>query len=391
MNETSRAELSKLLKKQLPASRDDEKAGMDMLEYAKRCVFGEPEDNDRNDQALAVLDRMAAKLQETDSIDEAAKILEAETDTRQARPLSEIKGALPKPLLTAKGQSGPVLIPGNVCLLAGEGGVAKSALALSVAVGMAALGDGETGDVSGGLFEGVGGPVLMATFEDLPSITSWRARHLVESLRGDKISQHRILQLVHVLDLAGRPLFGPTDDGVSLYNARPGPLAGWIDLWTAANRIRPKLIVIDPALSAYVGEANAAAPVREFLGALVRQAGELGAGVLLLAHSNKAARQQEKQKSKPNPFDPGQVSGSTAWTDGVRGVLAMNWGESAGERVLAVAKANYGPSRIQCLLDPVRHTSDAIVGFKAGLSGWQGEENTTAKKTGGGGWGDPPI
>ena len=233
------------------------------------------------------------------------------------------------------------------------------------------MGHNERGEICG-LFDGRGGPTLLATFEDHPTETRWRARCLTGQITNDDISQQQTLSRVHVLNLAGRPLFGPRDDG-GRYNERPGRLAGWWDLWSEARRIKPRLIVIDPALAAYVGEANAAAPVREFLTALATEAAQLNTGVLLLAHSNKAARSSKHQKPKPEDLlDPGQVGGSTAWTDGVRGVLAMAWKPegTAGERVLTVTKANYGPARLACDLDAIRHEKGAIVGFRSGPSGW---------------------
>ena len=55
-------------------------------------------------------------------------------------------------------------------------------------------------------------------------------------------------------------------------------------------RTGARLVVIDPALSAFVGQSNDAAPVREFLTALAVEAAKPNAGVLLIAHSNKTAR-----------------------------------------------------------------------------------------------------
>ena len=282
-----------------------------------------------------------------------------------------VTGERPAPILTAAGKGGSVLTVGNVCLLSGEGGIAKSALALGLAVGIAQLDDREHGQVRG-LFEGMGGPALLATFEDHPTVTAWRARCLIGTLTNDAISQQQTLRRVHVLDLAGRALFGPRDDG-GRYNERPGRLAGWWHLWSEARRIKPRLIVIDPALAAYVGEANAPAPVREFLTALATEAAELNTGVLLLAHSNKAARSSKNQKPKPEDLlDPGHVGGSAAWTDGVRGVLAMAWKPegNAGERVLTITKANYGPARLTCDLAAIRHEKSAIVGFSTPTNPW---------------------
>ena len=317
----------------------------------------------------------AAALVESDRA-AALEVLQKASGARRALPVSQIRGDRPEALLSAKDQEGAVLTIGNVCLLAGEGGIAKSSLCVGVALGLAALPDGESGDVSGGLFEGKGGPVLMATWEDEPSVTAWQVRELAMQR---KTPQDRV-DRVHILGMGGRPLFGPKEG--SSYNFRPERLDGWNDLWSEARRIRPRLIVVDPALEAYVGEANAVAPVREFLGALAREAGKLRAGVLLVVHSNKAARKpnqpenKTKDKKKPDPFDPGQVAGSTAWTDGVRGVLAMTWTEEPGERVLAVAKANYGPARIKCHLEPCRHESNAIVGFQT-VDEWRDEASST--------------
>ena len=270
-------------------------------------------------------------------------------------------GKRPAPILTAAGKSGAVLTVGNVCLLSGEGGIAKSALALSLAAGIAELGEHERGQVCG-LFEGPGGPALLATFEDHPTETAWRARCLIGQLTTGRISHDRTLSRVHVLDLAGRPLFGPKDDG-GRYNERPGRLAGWWDLWSEARRIKPRLIVIDPALAAYVGEANAAAPVREFLTALATEAAELNTGVLLLAHSNKAARSSNSRKPKPQDLlDPGHVGGSTAWTDGVRGVLAMAWkpGGDAGKTGLDHHQGQLwtSPAHLRPRRDPPRNRGD---------------------------------
>ena len=108
------------------------------------------------------------------------------------------------------------------------------------------------------------------------------------------------------------------------------------------------------------------APVREFLSALR----EFGAPVLLVVHSTKAAR-----GGNPDPFDPGMVAGSGAWTDGVRGVLTLSWGEVEGARVLACPKANHGPARLLCGLAPVRKGGDPhgrILAFQraTGGAGW---------------------
>ena len=97
-------------------------------------------------------------------------------------------------------------------------------------------------------------------------------------------------------------------EGQTLHKGCPGVLPAWQDLWREPERIGARLVVIDPALSAYVGGANAAEPVRDCIGVLTERASAIGAGVLLVAHSRKDAR------AKPDPFDPGNVAGSTHWT-----------------------------------------------------------------------------
>ena len=300
------------------------------------------------------------------------------SEQREVRPIADITGSLPRSLLSVSGHNGAILTEGSVALLAGAGGVGKSALMVSLALGVARLGDGERGAVVEGIFDGIGGPVILVTYEDVPEVTAWRVRNLVaEAMKHDlEEKRQEAFSRIYVIDLLGRPLFGPMSaPGRSAsYNAPPGPLSGWSDLWFAAARLRPGLIIIDPALSAFSGESNAAAPVREFLGALALRAKTLGTGVLLTAHSNKAAR-----ASNQDPYDPGQVGGSAAWVDGARGVLAMTRSQSgdddenatASELQLAVAKSNYGPSLVTVGLSSIRAGGGAIVGFKAEGS-WSG-------------------
>ena len=280
---------------------------------------------------------------------------------RRAVPVAEVTGNRPERLLHCAGRNGALLSVGGVLVLAGEGGIAKSPLALSMAAGMAARPDGSYGPLHGGLFEGTGAPALIVGYEDDPAVSADRLRKLAAAWwpTGDAPALRR----VHVLHMAGRALFGPAAG--ELYGARPGTLPGWAHVWDEAARIGARLVVIDPALSAYVGDANAAAPVRDFYSALTEAAEAARCGVLLVAHSRKDAR------GKPDPFDPGNVAGSTHWTDAARGVLTLTWKNDAetGSRVLAVAKANYGPSRILTAVDPVRSQHGEIVGFAGGP--WQ--------------------
>ena len=298
----------------------------------------------------------------------------------------------PERLLSAAGKGGALLTVGNLLVLAGEGGIAKSPLSLAVALGMAdrharrqpgtgrtgaAIEAGGYGDLHGGLFEGAGGPALIVTYEDTAGDVAYRLRTLAGTWWPTGDRARAALANVHVLAGVG-PLFGPAPsqdgEGPAFYTARPGPLDGWADLWRGAAGIDGlRLVVIDPAMAAYVGNANDPGPVREFYGALAERAAALQLGVLLVAHTNKASR-TNRSSQKPDVYDPGAVSGSTHWTDAARGALHLAYDpdddDRAGARVLAVSKANYGPSRIRVDLDPVRDKYGEICGFAHG-GAWQ--------------------
>ena len=192
---------------------------------------------------------------------------------------------------------------------------------------------------------------------------------------------------LHVLDLRGRPVFGPRETTNLLYNSRPGPLAHWKTLWDEAARLKVRLVVIDPTLAAYVGEPNAAAPVREFMSHLATEARRLETGVLLLAHSTKAAR-KGSSPSKPTTEwealnEVGHVGGSAAWFDAARGVL--NLVRLKDRYLLTVPKANYGPAYLVARVE-ARHGGDKgdgpVVGFQADSDGWRKPQYETKQKEG---------
>ena len=279
----------------------------------------------------------------------------------------DIEGGLPQPVLGAVGQSGMVLAEGYVCVLAAEGGIGKSSLVGSVALECAMGGEGD----AFGIFSGMSGPVMVVTYEDAAVVTKWRMEGLATAIddeRGGSAAKDA-LRSVYVMDMESWPLYGPADFGS--YSSRPVPLQGWEVLWREVQRVQPVLLVLDPVLKAYVGESNGASPVREFLGSLryrMRQVCRKGAGALVTAHSTKTARGSRGTAKVQDPMDPGHVSGSAAWVDEPRGALTMTWGDD-GSRILAVVKANLGPSRIMLKLRPVRQPDGAVLGF-TGDGGW---------------------
>ena len=257
--------------------------------------------------------------------------------------------------------SGAVLADGAVCLLSGAGGAAKSTLATTLALDMAYGGQlvdpdrgGGMGTGFSGLFDVRPGPVMVASYEDPAGVLSWRLKDLARARGAEDAVRNR----VHVAHMVGMPLYGPTES----YNARPEPLRGWAHLWAAADIIRPALVVIDPALDAYTGDPNNLAAVREFVSALGAEAAARSCGVLLVAHSRKAARGKDS-----DPFDPGQVGGVGAWADAARGVLTLTG--QGDNRTLAIAKANWGRAFVLAQLAPVSNDAGALIGFD-GPDGW---------------------
>ena len=353
------------------------------------------------DEAVAVIERAFDMVQSNP--DDAWTILEehfAQHAPPVAQPVSAIEDPRPVSILSALKKNGAVLTAGEVCLLSGAGGIGKSALAGEIA--MAVAGGSTTVP---GLFN-IGTSyqcksVLWLTYEEARGELTERLKERCTEQDGDQLRDG--LNKIHVLDMraaGGWPLFGPSTESNSY--SPPGRLRGWAPMATEADKLGDDLglIVIDPVLSAYIGEQNDTTAVRAFLGELATLARKYEAGVLALAHSRKASRHRD-----PDPYDPGQVSGSSAWHDGVRGVLTFTFEkvetESYSRRVLAVAKANMGPARIECDTQPISKDSGWIVGFK-GKDDWsskdgadkpkqQTEETEAAyREATGGGFNEPP-
>lgn len=282
---------------------------------------------------------------------------------RVAMAVGKIKDRTPAPLLSTPRyredveEAGAVLSVGEVMVLGGAGGIGKSVWGQRLCYGMAS----GAPDAVGMAFHPAltNRTVLYASGEDRPGAVQ---RNIKLMAGGDNAT---LPNAMHVIDMRNRPIFGP-EPGESL-NARPRKLDGWHDLWKAAESVAPKLIVIDPAMSVFIGEANAVGAVRLFLSAINAEAERLQAGVVLLVHSNKAGRGKGA-----DAYAPDMVAGSAAWVDGVRGAMSMTWGAQQGWRKLAVLKANYGPSMIETQLKPVHvggGESGRIIDFTGDI-GW---------------------
>ena len=328
------------------------------------------------DEPLDLARRLAAAINQYPAEANAARlILEsngARYDQQEERPRSRTVDdpegrELPHPCLRAIGQTGMIMPQGGVAILAAEGGIGKSSLVGIMALGIAAappsLRPEHTTPLMGNAFEGRGGKVLIATYEDGEGVTRWRIHELARKLAQDSGSNQPLeaCSKISVIGMNGWPLYGPTEGAA--YASRPVTLQGWSVMWEEAAVLKPSLIIVDPAMDAYVGEPSSVSSVREFYKilhqGLARFAPE--AGMLITAHSTKAAR---SSGGNSNPFDPGLVAGSAAWTDRPRGVMTMTWNEDNEDRTLAIVKSNLGPQRITLKMTPVHHDEGTLLGME---------------------------
>ena len=266
---------------------------------------------------------------------------------------------LPRSILKAKGKNGSLLDAGEVAVLSGMGGAGKSTFTAGLALELMVLGQGVRGEI-GGVFEAEGGLVLLVGYEDRLARVGRRARPFAEYM--DRGNPNRPFDAarrqVQAMEMR-HPLFGP-DPFTPLYNARPTALDGWQEVRDRAGSVRPSLLVIDPALCAYVGDANSPAAVSEFLMSLRDLAEDLDCGVMLVTHGTKGSRGGGRRKV--DPTDPGHVLGSGSWTDRARCAMTLTPGPG-GHSTLTVFKANYGPQRISIEMSPLVNDRGNLIGF----------------------------
>ena len=127
-------------------------------------------------------------------------------------------------------------------------------------------------------------------------------------------------------------------------------------------------MVIDP-VSAALADVDTAqtGPVRSFLRALTAEATAAGAGVLLVAHDTKAARDASR---RGDDAGAGVVAGSAAWYDGARGVLSLvdDPEPESRDRLLQCVKANYGRTGWGARLTERTGPGGAFRGLELGAS-----------------------
>lgn len=245
------------------------------------------------------------------------------------KPVSAFAGERPPPVLwmDARRGGGTILRVGDVALLSGAGGSGKSFVSLALAVAAARDGDGKHGDACGlGVRKG---PAVVLSYEDDPNTVAWRCG-LIASTMADAIgSAPKNVLLIPDPE----PLMVADHDN-------PGKVQKaelWARLWEAVRSMSPSLVIVDPASAALAGvNQNDGGTVRRFLRALAQEGKKGDFGVLVVAHSTKAARYGQ---SDPGP---GAVAGSGQWWDAARGILFMR-GQGPKRAVIKCVKSNHGP------------------------------------------------
>ena len=214
---------------------------------------------------------------------------------------------------------------GEVAVLSASGGSGKSYLALHLALEAVA---GRSPARACGLTVRPG-PILMASYEDSPARMGARVRMLQG--RPDAPDAPDLTALALVDDPSA--LWTPADRGGSGAVRTPAFYA----IQRRADVLRPSLIVIDPISAAGAGlNLNEGGAARACMRDLARLSVDTGAGVLLISHDTKAARNEAKAGGNPGA---GAVAGSGQWFDAARGVLYLH---GAGARMLECVKCNHG-------------------------------------------------
>ena len=341
----------------------------------------------------------------------AAKAAERDAGAGQAMQLGPLERLpRPVPVLDAPGPRyvggrAQLASAGEYAVLAGEGNLGKSYLALELALlsdaaRRAGLEPGRCVEGSAGL--GVSaGRVLYATWEDSPAQLGARAEAVRRALAGGwvvappersgqweyrpplggdgELSKALAATSEATVWVAGGPLWA----GTGRADAPPQPTREYALLLAEAERGEATLVVVDPVSSAYAASANDAAYVRGFTTRLGRDLGRLGCACLLLGHAAKANR-GVGAAARGNAA----VAGSHQWADGARGVLSLAPPAEAGggkrgqaaedegygqthRRELAVVKSSYGPAGWEGWVHQRRLESQT--GRFAGWTGWAPE------------------
>lgn len=212
----------------------------------------------------------------------------------------------------------PIIPRRETTLLGGHGGAGKSVLALILAA-HAACGR------QWGSFPVVQGRSVYVSLEDDAGTVRYRLRRIIDAYN---LPGESVCAAVRVFD--GHDIDATLAMEVAFEGVRRVTQTALMEYVTDLCR-GAALIVIDNASDAYGGNENERRQVRTFIRMLTQLARANDAGVLLLAHIDKAAAR--------NGANGNTYSGSTAWHNSVRSRLALLSDESG--IVLAHEKAQF--------------------------------------------------
>lgn len=211
----------------------------------------------------------------------------------------------------------PGYIPARELTLAtGAGGANKSTfgqqLATCVAAGVRMLG-----------IDVMQGNALYITAEDDEERLHWMQKHICDAVG---VGIAALAGRLHLASLRGR-----LGNELATFDAenklRPSP--SFQMLRATIEQSKAQLVVLDNAAHLFAGNENDRQQVTAFVNLLYSLCQDLGATVILVAHSNKAGD---------------TYSGSTAWLNAVRSQIVLARPEDShdpDERLLTLGKANY--------------------------------------------------
>lgn len=215
----------------------------------------------------------------------------------------------------------PFIMPGYIpsrelTLATGAGGANKSTfgqqLATCVAGGVPMLG-----------IDVMQGNALYITAEDDEDRLHWMQAHICKAVG---LSMASLAGRLHLASLRGR-----LGNEIATFDVegklRPSP--SFHVLRATIERTAARLVVLDNAAHLFAGNENDRQQVTAFVNLLYSLCQDLGATVVLVAHSNKAGD---------------SYSGSTAWLNAVRSQIVLGRPDDTNdpdERILTLGKANY--------------------------------------------------
>ena len=292
---------------------------------------------------------------------EGIRRLARETDSAaQSRPVTLETWDKPGPPPPRRWLVKDWLPAGRVTLLAGQGGIGKSRLALQLAAGIASGGRGldEANRASwagswietpspetlklGNATEPGGSPTVYASWEDELE-EFWSRLSELSGSAAPWVTPERLSRL-HIADMAGHgPLWGPRADGGRHTDTLGETTAAGHELRRLCEEVGARLLIVDPSAAAYGSNENNRALVRAFVSDLDAWARDNNCAALILSHPPKWAA---------------DYSGSTDWEASVRSMWTLRKEgvgpapKGKGKGVpdsqpsgwqLARPKANYGP------------------------------------------------